>query len=364
MNLGIGIIGTGVISDAYMAAARHFPMLRMEACADARPEVAAKKAAEWGIRALSVEALLADPAIDIVLNLTTPAHHVPVGLAALAAGKHVYAEKPLAVTFADGLRLAEAARGAGLRIGSAPDTFLGGSHQTARAAIDRGEVGAILGGACFMMVPGHELWHPAPDFYYAPGGGPMLDMGPYYLTALVNMLGPVRAVTGAATRPRTTRTIGSGPRAGETFPVTVDSTLSAILDFASGAQVTITTSFDTWAHGHNHIELYGETGSLIVPDPNRFDGTVRRAIRKEGWQDLPTNHGYAEGNWRIIGLADMAQAILTDRPHRANLDLALHVLEIMTAVQESADQGRRITLAHPAERPAALRPGLSTGEID
>jgi predicted dehydrogenase len=364
MSIGIGIIGCGNISDAYLKNAGTFPMLRMVACADINMAAAEAKAATYGLRAMTVADLLADPDVGIVLNLTTPAHHVPVGLQAIAAGKHVYAEKPLAVHLADGLRLAQAARAAGLRVGSAPDTFLGGSHQTARAALDAGAIGAVVAGACTMMVPGHELWHPNPDFYYQPGGGPMLDMGPYYLTALVNMLGPVRAVTGAVSRARPSRTIGSGPRAGQGVTVEVDTHISGILDFANGAQVTITTSFDVWKHGHNHIELYGQTGSMIVPDPNRFDGQVMVAERKGDWQPVPMAHGYGEGNWRILGLADMAQAILTNRPHRASLDLALHVLEIMVAIQESGQEGRRITLAHPADRPAALPTGLAAGQID
>lgn len=363
MAIGVGLIGTGNISDAYMRNAGSFPMLEIRACADARPEVARAKAEAWGIRAVTVEELLADPTIDIVLNLTTPQHHVPVGLAALAAGKHVYAEKPLAVTLADGLRLMAAAEQAGLRVGSAPDTFLGGSHQTARGALDSGLIGDVVAGSCHMMVPGHESWHPDPDFYYQPGGGPMLDMGPYYLTCLVNMLGPVRAVTGAATRARDIRTIGSGARAGQEIAVNVDTHISGILDFENGAQVTITTSFDVWKHGHSHIELYGRTGTMIVPDPNRFDGAVRASQGAGDWQEVALTHGYGDGNWRILGLADMAQAIIEGRPHRANIGLALHVLEIMEVIARSAAEGRRLTLSHPAARPAPLRAGLATGQI-
>jgi predicted dehydrogenase len=363
LAIGVGLIGTGNISEAYLRNARHFGMFEIRSCADINEAAAAAKAARWGIRAVPVDALLADPGIDLVLNLTTPQHHVPVGLRAIAAGKHVYAEKPLAVTLSEGLRLAEAAAAAGLRVGSAPDTFLGGSHQTARAALDAGAIGEVVAGTCHMMVPGHELWHPNPDFYYKAGGGPMLDMGPYYLTCLVNMLGPVRSVTGGAMRARATRTIGSGPRAGEEIAVEVDTHLSAILVFGNGAQVTITTSFDVWKHGHNHIELYGRNGSMIVPDPNRFDGTVRISAGSGDWQAVPMAHAYGDDNWRILGLADMADAILTGRPHRADLALALHVLEVMEAVQVSADAGRRIDLAHPAPRPAPLAPGLEVGRI-
>lgn len=350
----IGLIGTGNISEIYLTNARRFPELNLVACADINAPAAAAKAAAHGLQAMTPEALLADPRIEVVLNLTTPQHHVPVGLQILAAGKHLYAEKPLAVTFADGQRLTAAARDAGLRIGSAPDTFLGGSHQTARSALDDGRIGAPRAGACFMMVPGHELWHPNPDFYYAEGGGPMLDMGPYYITCLVNLLGPVAHVTAAHRAATTTRTIASGPRAGEVVPVTVPTHISAILGFASGPQVTLTTSFDVWKHAHNHIEIYGDTGAMIVPDPNRFDGEVQVATGKGDWQALPTAHPHGDDNWRILGLADMARAIREERPHRASGDLALHVLEVMEAALVSGTEGRRVEITTRVERPEGV----------
>jgi len=350
----IGLIGTGNISEIYLKNARRFPELNLVACADINMAAAEAKAAAHGITAVTPEALLADPAIEIVLNLTTPQHHVPVGMQVLAAGKHLYAEKPLAVTFADGQRLVAEARKRNLRIGSAPDTFLGGSHQTARAALDAGRIGAPRAGACFMMVPGHELWHPNPDFYYAPGGGPMLDMGPYYLTCLVNLLGSVTAVTGTHRAATTTRTIASGPRAGEVVPVTVPTHISGVIEFAAGPHVTITTSFDVWKHDHNHIEIYGETGSLIVPDPNRFDGTVMVAEGKGDWHALPLAFPHGDDNWRILGLADMARAIREDRPHRASADLALHVLEVMEKIIASGDAGRRLTVETRVKRPAGV----------
>jgi predicted dehydrogenase len=350
----IGLIGTGNISEIYLTNAKRFPELNLIACADINPAAAAAKAEAHGLQAMTPEALLADPRIEIVLNLTTPQHHVPVGLQILAAGKHLYAEKPLAVTYADGLRLTAAARAANLRIGSAPDTFLGGAHQTARSALDAGRIGQPRAGACFMMVPGHELWHPNPDFYYATGGGPMLDMGPYYLTCLVNLLGPIAAVTGTHRAATTTRTIASGPRAGEVVPVTVPTHISGVLEFAAGPHVTITTSFDVWKHGHNHIEIYGATGAMIVPDPNRFDGEVMLAEGRGEWQALPTIHGHGDDNWRILGLADMARALREDRPHRANADLALHVLEVMEKITASGDAGRRLEVETRAERPAGV----------
>ena len=363
-SIGIGIIGTGTISDAYLKAAPQFAVLQMVACADLNEGAARAKADLYGIKALTVEALLADPRIGIVLNLTTPQHHVPVGLAAIAAGKHVYSEKPLAIAMSEAAKLVDAAKAAGLRVGCAPDTFLGGVHQTARAALDAGAIGDVVAGACYMMVPGHELWHPNPDFYYAPGGGPMLDMGPYYLTCLVNLLGPVRALTGAAQAAHTSRSIATGPRAGQSFAVTVPTHISGILEFASGAQVTITTSFDVWNHGHNPIELYGRTGSMLVADPNQFQGEIRVAAGKGDWMIVEQTHRYGDGNYRILGLADMATAIRGNRPHRASLELSLHVLEIMTGILASAEQGKRLVLSTRCDRPAALPADLPFGVLD
>jgi predicted dehydrogenase len=214
------------------------------------------------------------------------------------------------------------------------------------------------------MVAGHELWHPNPDFYYKPGGGPMFDMGPYYLTCLVNMLGPVASVSGAAKASYPSRTVGSGPRQGESFSVDVPTHISAMLTFQSGAAVTITTSFDVWKHAHGHIEIYGSTGSMLVPDPNRFDGAVQVSQKKGDWTAVPEIHLYGDGNYRMLGLADMAQAIVTGRPHRASDELSLHVLEIMDAILRSAKSGRRIELKHPCARPAPMRHDLAFGQLD
>ncbi len=358
---GIGIIGSGNISDAYLKGATTFPVLKIIACADVNAEAAVAKAGNWGIEALSVDAILADPRIAIVLNLTTPRHHVAVGLQALAAGKHVYSEKPLAVELAEANRLVAAAHGAGLRVGCAPDTFLGGAHQTARAALDRGVIGEVIAGSCFMMVPGHELWHPNPEFYYQAGGGPMLDMGPYYLTCLVNMLGPVKAVMGSAQASYQTRTIGSGVRAGVEFGVTVPTHISGLIQFESGAAVTITTSFDVWKHQQNHIELYGRKGSMVVSDPNQFEGQILVSDHGADWVSVAQTHKYGDGNYRILGLADMAQAIHDKRPHRASLELSLHVLEVMEGLVTSAHEGRRILMHHTCSRPEALSADLPYG---
>lgn len=360
----VGLIGCGNISAAYLKGAAWFPELRIACCADANPEQAERRAAEFGLRAVGVDALLEDPAVEVVLNLTTPQAHVPVALAALAHGKHVHTEKPLATSVAEGRRLMEAAAATGLRVGCAPDTFLGGAHQTARRLIDDGAIGVPLSGTAFMLNHGHEHWHPDPRFYYAPGGGPMFDMGPYYLTNLVNLLGPVAKVTGATATGFAERTVGSGPRAGEVIRVETPTHVTGLLHFVSGAVVAVTTSFDVWQHRHGNMEIYGSEGTLVVPDPNRFGGTVSLAKRREPWADVPLSHGFADGNFRILGLADMARAIRAGRPHRCDAALAFHVLEVMEAFGRSSDEGRGVAIESRCERPAPLPPRGVLGELD
>lgn len=360
----VGVIGCGNISDAYFKAAPQFPVLKMVAVADINMAAAAAKADTYGLKAMSVDELLADDDIDIVLNLTTPQYHVEVGLAVIAAGKHVYSEKPLALNIAEASKLAAAAKAAGKRVGCAPDTFLGGVHQTARKAIDDGLIGDVVAGTAFMMCPGHERWHPNPEFYYQIGGGPMLDMGPYYITALINMLGPVASVVGMAKATYEQRTIKSGDREGESFDVNVDTHFSGIMQFVSGATVTMTQSFDVHKHEHTPIEIYGQNGSMLVADPNQFEGEIKTSVGLEDWQDVEQTHIYGDGNYRILGLADMAQAIVSDRPHRASLELSMHVLEVMEAFQTSADEQKTIILEHQCERPAALDASLEFGKLD
>jgi len=357
-KVGVGVIGCGVISGAYLKAAEGFPILDIRALADAVPAAAEVRAKEFGLKALSVEALLADPAIEIVLNLTVPKAHVEVGLKAIAAGKHVYGEKPLGVRFKDGKKLVDAAAKKGLRVGSAPDTFLGGSHQTCRKLIDEGKIGEPVGGTAYFMCPGHERWHPAPDFYYQQGGGPILDMAPYYLTDLVNLLGPVARVAGMTSMLRKTRTITSKPRAGEKIPVEVPTHAAATLQFVSGAIVQLSMSFDVPTHRHLPIEIYGTKGTLIVPDPNWFGGQIEFAADKDKWENVKTTLPYDDANYRSIGLADMAHAIRSNRPHRASGELALHVLEVMEAVGMSSDKGRAIDIATRPERPAPIGESL------
>ena len=361
---GVGIIGCGVISGAYLKAAAGFPQIEIRALADREPAAAAARGQEFGIAAMSVDALLARDDIEIVLNLTIPKAHVAVGRAALAAGKHVYLEKPLGVSCAEARTLLDEALARGLRVGCAPDTFLGGGHQSARHLVDQGAIGAVVGGTAFLMLAGHERWHPNPDFYYArEGGGPMLDMGPYYITDLVNLLGPVVEVAAFGRIGRSPRVIATGVRAGSELPVECTTHIAGVMAFASGPVVQIATSFEVWAHKHAPIELYGTAGSLAVPDPNRFGGTVELCPAEGAWQAMPGSHGYGDGNYRSLGLADMAAALREGRPHRASGELAYHVLEVMEALVRASEGAGVVALASWAERPAPLAPGLTAGTL-
>src|SRR5689334_9097056 len=339
-RVGIGVIGCGVISGAYLTAAKGFPILDIRGLADLNAAAAEARAKAFGLKAVSIEALLADPAVEIILNLTIPKAHVAVGLQALKAGKHVYSEKPLGVVFKDGKKLVDFAAKQKLRVGSAPDTFLGGAHQTCRRLIDAGKIGTPVGGTAYFMCPGHERWHPAPDFYYQKGGGPILDMAPYYITDLVNLLGPVARVTAMTSMPKKRRAITSQPRNGETISVEIPTHAAGTLEFVAGALVQMCMSFDVPAHRHLPIEIYGTKGTLVVPDPNRFGGEIEFAAQKDKWIRLKTELPYADGNYRSIGLADMAYAIRSNRPHRASGALALHVLEVMDAFDRSASSGK------------------------
>jgi len=363
-RLGVGVIGAGNISSQYLKAMRDFPVLDIRGLADMKPEVAAKRGEEFGVKARSVDDLLADPAIDIIVNLTIPRTHVDVGLKTIAAGKHVYGEKPLGVTYAEGKKLVAAAKRAGLRVGSAPDTFLGGSHQQARAVIDSGRLGSVVGGTVFFACPGHEYWHPDPAFYYDVGGGPVLDMGPYYITQLVNLLGPVKAVQAMSLTPHRKRPIRSEPKKGQMMPVRVSTHVTGTLQFASGALIQVTLSFDVPKHSHLPYEIYGTEASMLVPDPNMFGGLVKVAPpRAEQWEDVPVTIPYADANYRSLGVADMAYGILNDRPHRCSGDLALHVLEVMGAFETASASGEIVKIKSKAERPEPISVSLRRGKI-
>jgi predicted dehydrogenase len=363
-KVGIGIIGCGNISTAYLKAARRFPVLDIKAVADMRSEAAEKRGAEFNIPGMRVDQLLKRDDVEIVINLTVPLAHTDVSLAVLNAGKHVHSEKPLGINVAEARKVVDLAATKNLRIGCAPDTFLGGGHQTARKVIDDGVIGTPVAGSAFFMCPGHERWHPAPGFYYLRGGGPMLDMGPYYITNLVQLLGPVASVMGSTARPKSERLVTSEPMNGTLIPVEVPTHVAGTLEFESGAVVSIAMSFDVQKHRHAPIEIYGDKGSILVPDPNRFGGEVQVAKAGGEWETMPLTHGHVEGEFRSIGVADMATAIVTNRPHRASGALALHVLEVTEAFQTSAEEGRRVKIESRVERPAMLPAGRNTGQID
>lgn len=355
-KIPVGIVGCGAISGIYFKNLRTgFDGVRVKACADRVESRARARADEYpGVIAMSTEALMADPEIRIVINLTTPPGHYPVAMQAIASGKSVYNEKPLARTRAEGREILRAAARAGVRVGGAPDTFLGAGLQTCRSRIDSGAIGTPLGAQAFMFCRGHEHWHPDPDFYYKAGGGPMFDMGPYYLTALVSLLGPVRRVTGSARISFPRRTITSQPRAGEIIDVEVPTHVCGILDFASGAVGTIATSFDVWGSETPRIEIFGSEGTLSVPDPNGFGGPVRlRRAHASEWEEVPLVKGFTE-NMRGAGPADLAEAIRHGRPHRANGELAYHVLDLMHAVLEASEEGRHISIESSCRRPEVL----------
>lgn len=361
----IGLIGCGAISAAYLTNCPKFGMLSVAACADLIRERAEARAKEFGVpRVLGVEELLADPQIELVVNLTIPQAHYGVALAAVKAGKSVWNEKPLSVRREDGRALLEAAKGNGVLVGCAPDTFLGGGHQTCRKLVDDGWIGRPVAATAFMTCHGHESWHPDPEFYYKAGGGPMFDMGPYYLTALVNLMGPVRRVTASTRITFPERTITSKPKFGEKITVEVPTHVAGVMDFESGAVGTILTSFDVWAAELPRIEIYGTEGSLSVPDPNQPGGQVRvrRAGAKE-WSPVPLTHPYTEYA-RSIGVADMACALRDGRPARADGSLAFHVLDIMHAFHEASDGGRHVELSSSCGRPAPLPLGLREGSLD
>lgn len=361
------MIGCGNISITYLTLAPLFPVLDMRACADVYEAAASTCAAEFGLRAMPVEELLASDDIDIIVNLTVPAAHFDVSRRILEAGKHVYSEKPFVLALEQAETLRCLANEQGLRVGSAPDTFMGGAHQLARAVIDAGRAGRIVGGSCHFMSSGMEHWHPNPDFFFQPGAGPVLDMGPYYITNLVQLIGPVQSVVAMSGRARTCRTIANGPREGELIPVDTPTTVHAVLEFASGALVTFGASWDVKAHRHEYMELYGLDGSVYIPDPNFFGGEVRLATPESTETVAEWDHpfsrpnsqdacGLHRANYRCAGLADMAAAIDAGRPQRCSQSLATHVIEVMTSILRAGEEQTRIAMTTSCDRPAALGP--------
>lgn len=343
--LGVGIVGCGNISGVYASNLGG----NVVGAADLDPSRAEALASRHGFRAFpDVEGLLECPDVELVLNLTTPDGHFPVSEAALLAGKHVYVEKPLGRSVAEAARLLEIAESKGLAVCAAPDTVLGAGVQTCRRLLDDGAIGTPVTGFASMLCPGHEGWHPDPAFYYLPGGGPLWDMGPYYLTALVWMLGPVASVAASTATPREERTIGSGPQAARSVPVKTPTTVATTLEFASGALVQFMASFDVAAHGLPHIELHGSLGAMRVPDPNGFGGTPELLV-EGAWQAVPLDPGLSE-NSRGIGVAEAARAIAEGREPRCSGGLALHVVEVMEGALASAETGSRVTVCSRPSR--------------
>lgn len=355
---GVGVVGLGVILDAYLTTLAEHPGIRVAAVADLDASRAEAVAARLpGTRASTVDELLAADDVETVLDLTTPGAHAQVALACAASGVDHYGEKPLAATLGDATTVVEAAQRAGVRLGCAPDTVLGTGVQTARAVVDAGLVGRPTGAVATWVSPGHEAWHPNPDFYYLPGGGPLLDMGPYYLTSLVHLLGPVVAVTGSAGRVRDSRTIASGPRAGEVIPVEVATHVAGTLEHADGAISTVTVSFDAAGTRARPIEVYGTEGTVSVPDPNTFGGEVELLTRGgTAWETVPDRAGFV-GSSRGVGLLEMVGAAgLGPAPDeaRASGAVGLHVMEIMTGLLASATTGHRTTIVSAPARPALV----------
>ena len=349
----VAIIGSGNVTHFYLTGAPMFPSIELAACADLDPARADAVSAEGGFPARPVDEILSDPSIDVALVLTPPAAHAPVSLAAIAAGKHVYTEKPLATSRDDARRVLAAAAEAGVRVGAAPDTFLGGGLQTARAVIDEGLIGTPLAVTAAVSHTGPEHWHPDARIFYARGGGPVLDVGPYYVTALVHMLGPVAAVSAIGRGRGSERVVARGPLAGMTITSDVPTTVIGTLTFASGVVGSLFASFDAAGSRVPHIELHGTDGSLSLGDPNRFDGEVRfRRIGSDRWEDLPLR--FPSDVERGIGLADMIEAIGSGRPHRASGELAYHVLDVLSALEDATASGRTEHVVSRVDRPDPL----------
>lgn len=351
----VGIIGAGNISGIYLENGNRFDTMEVVAIADIDLVRAEEKANQFNIKGCTVEQLLADEEIEMIINLTIPQAHATINIAALNAGKHVYVEKPFSVTCEEAIDVLKLAEEKGLYVGSAPDTFLGAGIQTAVKAIQDDLIGTPVAATAFMLAGGHEYWHPNPEFYYQVGGGPMFDMGPYYLTALVAMLGPMRRVTGSANISYAERTIRSQPKAGQTIKVEVPTHIAGIIDFEAGAMGTIITSFDT-PGGYNlpRIEIYGSKGTLSVPDPNLFGGEVRINIAgNKEWQVLEQKHSNDKNN-RGLGAADMARAIREQGQHRASGKLGYHVLEAMHGFHIASQENRHYMMTSSCDVPLPL----------
>lgn len=366
---GVGIMGAGNISAAYLRLAPLFKNLEVRAVADILPEAARKRAEEFGVAAQTPDELLKNSEIDVIVNLTIPSTHFSVSKDILTAGKHAYSEKPFVLSVEEGIQLRALADELKLKVGSAPDTFLGGAHQQARDIIDSGKVGKIASGTMHVMSRGMEHWHPNPDFFFQPGGGPILDMGPYYITDLISLIGPIRRVTAFTGMARSEREVtAEGPYKGTFVKVGTPTTIHAILEFHTGAIITLGASWDVSSHGHHNIELYGTEGSLYVPDPNFFNGDLTvtdRVGTKESVEPWDHPFGVANqgldtatprANYRNAGLSDMMASLETGRKARCDLDVALHAVDVMVSILKAGETGQVITLQTTCERPEAFGP--------
>ena len=340
----IGVVGCGIIAHHYVEHAVGFPSFSIVACADVDETAARAVSGKHELRCESVDELIADPDLDLVLNLTPPAAHAALVAATLGAGKHSYTEKPLAVSVDAGRMLLAQSLERGLRIGCAPDTFLGAAYRTAREAISRGDIGEPVHAAATMLTGGPEAWHPNADFFYRAGGGPLLDIGPYYLTAMVSLLGPFASAAGFVSTPTVERVLETGPRAGERFGTEVPTHVTAALQFASGVLGTLTVSFEARGRYESGMLVHGTEGTLSLPDANAFGGEVRVRRTRDEWEAIPYAADPARET-RGVGINDLVEAVRAGRPHRASGDLALHVLETIHAVLRSAEEGRTIDIA-------------------
>lgn len=361
----IGLIGCGNISEAYFAGCQRYDILQLVACADLDLARAQAKAAKHGVRACSVDDLLADPEVEIIINLTIPQAHASLNERILRAGKHAYVEKPFGLDVKEARGVVALAKKRNLLVGGAPDTFLGGGVQTARQLIDDGAIGTPVAATAFMMGRGHESWHPAPEFYYQAGGGPMFDMGPYYLTALINLLGPVYRVSGSTRASFKHRTITSQPLAGKKVKVEVPTHYSGTVDFANGTVATVIMSFDVWrGMPQPNITIYGSEGTLLVPDPNTFTGPVRlKRANETEFTEIPLTH--SDQRLRGTGVADMAYSLLRRRrKFRCTGELATHVVEVMAAFEKASTSGRYVSIKTPVVRPKTLPANLADNVLD
>lgn len=365
--MNIGMVGVGSISGIYLQNLTNtFKEIKLIGVCDLIRERAEAAKEKWNVPKIydTMYDMFADPEIDIVLNLTRPYQHFEVSKAALLAGKHVYSEKPLGASFEEGVELVRIAEEKGLMIGGAPDTFMGAGIQTCRKVIDSGMIGDVIGSACFMICHGHETWHPDPEFYYKYGGGPMMDMGPYYVTALLNLIGGVKQVTGVTKTNFPKRIITSEPHYGDVIDVDCSTHVMGMLHFDSGAVGTIITTFDVYHNEGCRFEVYGTKGTLFVPDPNGFGGPVKLLRPEDGQaKELPLMFDYKE-NSRTLGLADFAKALETGREFRTSYKQTLHVLEILTAFDKSSKEGKTIDLTTHYERSIPMKNNPMHGILD